>query len=134
MKKITILADTQDSELLAMIAENQDLQLTFFKYDAQHIFVVSDHILKFKMMEGLKDLLFRFKKVTFVLSIAEFQVYQFEDSRDADSCLAEIADQMDYEIESICRQIKNINSNHFLLVRDSENFSNELLNNFIQSL
>ena len=130
MKKINILTECEDDLLLSLLAENENVKPSFFYFNVNRLFLLANHIQRFRLLPNLEDLLIRIKNVTLVLQIEERQVYQIEDSGNLDECLNIIKEEMEYEISRLKNKYRN-NINWFLLV---DTFENAELKEFIKTM
>ena len=130
MKKINILTECEDDLLLSLLAENENVKPSFFYFNVNRLFLLANHIQRFRLLPNLEDLLIRIKNVTLVLQIEERQVLQIEDSGNLDECLHIIKEEMEYEISRLKNKYRN-NINWFLLV---DTFENAELKEFIKTM
>ena len=130
MKKINILTECEDDLLLSLLAENENVKPSFFYFNVNRLFLLANHIQRFRLLPNLEDLLIRINNVTLVLQIEERQVYQIEDSGNLDECLNIIKEEMEYEISCLKNKYGN-NINWFLLV---DTFENAELKEFIKTM
>ena len=130
MKKINILTECEDDLLLSLLAENENVKPSFFYFNVNRLFLLANHIQRFRLLPNLEDLLIRIKNVTLVLQIEERQVLQIEDSGNLDECLHIIKEEMEYEISRLKNKYRN-KINWFLLV---DTFENAELKEFIKTM